>query len=146
HQGLFIYIDPGYPGTFHDVNCLRHSDISKNWQNYFTITDEYQEYLLGDPGYMGEDSFIMRRVDRREIPDDVDETELKAIDVFNKMHAGYRIQVEWGIGGMKRKFKRMMKEFDASKDKFPLIFKAAAILTNSVHRRRLDFSCIQGEY
>jgi hypothetical protein len=146
HQGLFIYIDPGYPGTFHDVNCLRHSDISQNWQNYFTITDDYQEYLLGDPGYMGEDAFIMRRVDRREIPDDADQNELSAIDAYNKMHAGYRIQVEWGIGGMKRKFKRMMKGFDASKEKFPIMFRAAAILTNFIHRRRLDFSADVGEY
>jgi hypothetical protein len=26
HDGLFIYIDPGYPGSFHDVNCLRQSE------------------------------------------------------------------------------------------------------------------------
>jgi hypothetical protein len=89
---------------------------------------------------MGEDMFIMRRVDRREIPDDADEHELSAIDAYNKMHAGYRIQVECGIGGLKRKFKRMMKGFDGSKDKFSLMFKAAAILTNFIQRRRLDFS------
>jgi hypothetical protein len=138
HQGLFIYVDPGYPESFHDVNCPRHSKISQEWRRYFTINDDYQEYLLGDPGYMGEVVFIMRRVDRREIPADAEE-ELSAIDAFNKMHAGYRIQVEWGIGGMKRKFKRLMKGFDASKDKFPLMFKAAAILTNFIHRRRRDF-------
>ena len=146
HQGLFIYIDPGYPGTFHDVNCLRHSGISQNWQKYFTLTEDYQEYLLGDPGYMGEDAFIMRRVDRREIPEDADENELSAINAYNKMHAGYRIQVEWGIGGMKRKFKRMMKGFDASREMFPIMFRGAAILINFIHRRRLDFSIDVGEY
>jgi hypothetical protein len=143
HQGLFIYIDPGFPGSYHDINCLRHSEISQNWQRHFTITEHYQEYLLGDPGYMGENVFIMRRVDRREIPDDADENEIiSAIEAYNKMHAGYRIQVEWGIGGLKRKFKRMMKGFDASKDKFPLMFRAAAIMTNFIHRTRQDFSCI----
>jgi hypothetical protein len=82
HQGLFIYVDPGYPGSYHDVNCLRNSDISIHWQQYFTITENYQEFLLSDPGYMGEDVFIMRRVDRREIPDDADEHELSAIDAY----------------------------------------------------------------
>ena len=61
------------------------------------------------------------------------------------MHAGYRIQVEWGIGGMKRKFKRMMKVFDARKMKFPIMLRAAAILTNFIHRRRLDFSIVAGD-
>ena len=26
-----------------------------------------------------------------------------AINAYNKMHAGFRVQVEWGIGGFKRK-------------------------------------------
>ena len=84
----------------------------------------------------------MGRVDRREIPDDADENELSSIEAYNKMHAGYRIQVEWGIGGLKCKFKRMMKGFDASRDKFPLMFQAAAIFTNFHHRRRQDFASI----
>ena len=27
HHGLFIYVDPTYPGSFHDVSCLRASDM-----------------------------------------------------------------------------------------------------------------------
>ena len=30
HNGLFIYIDPGYPGSFHDVSCLRASSLDRN--------------------------------------------------------------------------------------------------------------------
>jgi hypothetical protein len=55
------------------------------------------------------------------------------------MHAGIRIAVEWGIGGLKRKWKRMMKGFDSSKQKFPDVFTAAAILTKFLHRRRRIF-------
>lgn len=30
HNGLFIYIDHGYPGSFHDVTWLRASPLDKN--------------------------------------------------------------------------------------------------------------------
>jgi hypothetical protein len=47
--------------------------------------DDYFEYLLGDPGYVGEEMFITRRVGRREVPD---ESDMGAIDLYNRMHAG----------------------------------------------------------
>jgi DDE superfamily endonuclease len=45
HDGLFIYVDPGYPGSFHDVTILRQSELSTSWRDYFTHSDEYIEYL-----------------------------------------------------------------------------------------------------
>ena len=36
HHGFFIYVDPGYLGSFHDVNCLRASDMYAAWHDYFT--------------------------------------------------------------------------------------------------------------
>jgi hypothetical protein len=68
HNGLFIYIDICYPGKFHDVNILRHSALYRDWRAYFEHSDEYFECVLGDPGYIGEEMLIMRRVGRREIP------------------------------------------------------------------------------
>ena len=100
HNGLIIYQDNGYPGKYHDVNILRQSALYSNWKQYFTVKSEYFEYLLGDPGYVGEEMFIMRRLGEREIPEGAD---LSRIRLYNKMHAGYRIRVEWGIGGLKRK-------------------------------------------
>jgi hypothetical protein len=141
HDGLIIYIDAGYCGSFHDVNILRNSTLHQNWRAYFHHTDEYFEYLLGDPGYLGEDMYIMRRVGSRESIDDgparnvIEDT---VINAFNKVHAGVRVRVEWGIGGMKRKWKRMMKRFDHTKTKFPIYFKTACLLTNFSHRRRMD--------
>lgn len=63
-----------------------------------------------------------------------------ALTAYNKMHAGYRVKVEWGIGGLKRKFRRLMKRFDATKPKYNHLFRVAAILTNFIHRRRMDFT------
>jgi DDE superfamily endonuclease len=62
HDGLIIFVDPGYPGSFHDVAILRNSELHANWPDYFTHTDETIEYVLGDPGYSGSDMFIMREL------------------------------------------------------------------------------------
>ena len=82
--------------------------------------------------------FIMRRIGQRELPDDPEE--LEAVHQYNRMHAGLRIRVEWGIGGLKRKWKRFMKRFDSTKEKYPYLFKAGCILTNFIHRRRMDMA------
>ena len=86
HNGLFIYVDIGYPGKFHDGNIIMSSKLSKQWRNFFTHDDDYFEYLFGDPGYVGEDMFIMRRIGQREMTDD-DDDDRNAILQFNKMHA-----------------------------------------------------------
>lgn len=57
---------------------------------------------------------------------------------FNKMHAGYRVKVEWGIGGLQMKWRRLQKCFDLVKPKFSITFTTAALLTNFLHRRRQD--------
>ncbi len=64
--------------------------------------DEYFEYLLGYPSYLGEEMFIMKRIRRHEIGLNADQDTIKA---YNKMHVGYRVWVEWGIGGLKREWK-----------------------------------------
>ena len=65
HFGLFIYIDGGYPGSYHDLDILRQSDLYQNWREYFTHRYDYFEYVLGDPGYVGEEMFIMHRIGQR---------------------------------------------------------------------------------
>ena len=49
-----------------------------------------------------------------------------ALMAYNKMHAKYRVRVEWGISGLKSKFGRLMKCFDATKPKYNHLFRAAA--------------------
>jgi hypothetical protein len=95
HHGLFIYIDLAYHGFYHDVNNIHHSAIYREWHQYFIHHDEF---LLEDPRYLGEEMFIMKRMGRQELPPDVDHG---VIQVYNKMHVGFKVQVEWGISGLK---------------------------------------------
>ena len=37
HNGLFIYVDPGYPGSFHDVNILRNRTLIETGGNTLRI-------------------------------------------------------------------------------------------------------------
>jgi DDE superfamily endonuclease len=113
HDGLFIYVDPGYPGSFHDVTILRQSELYVSWRDYFTHNGEYIEYLLGDPGYAGADMFVMRRIRVHEVAEG--SSNANSIRAYNMMHPGMRIKVEWGIGGLKCKFRQFQKPFDNTK-------------------------------
>jgi hypothetical protein len=74
-----------------------------------------------DPRYLGEEIFIMKRMGKQELPSNADHG---AIDVYNKMHVGFRVQVEQGISGLKQKWKCLMKRFDARKPKLSHLFQA----------------------
>jgi DDE superfamily endonuclease len=139
HDGLFIYVDAGFAGSFHDVRCLRNSHLHHNWRDYFTNDDldTVQEYVLGDPGYMGVEMYVLRRVDNREMPN-ADENPV--VGAFNQRHASRRVEVEWGIGGLKNKFRRFLTQCPNRRNRFALLFEACARLTNFIHRSRSDYS------
>lgn len=63
-----------------------------------------------------------------------------ALMAYNKMHASYHMRVEWAIGGLKRKFRRLMKQLDTTKPKYNQLFRVAAILTNFIYLRRENFT------
>jgi hypothetical protein len=67
------------------------------------------EYLLGDPGYNSANMFVMRRIGAYEISLNGNAA---AIHAYNMVHAGRRIKLEWGIGGLKCRFRRFLKSFD----------------------------------
>jgi hypothetical protein len=50
------------------------------------------------------------------------------------------VQVEWGIGGLKKKWKHFMKMFDSTKPKYSHLFQAATLLINFLHRKHMDFT------
>jgi hypothetical protein len=50
------------------------------------------------------------------------------------------MQVEWGIDGLKRKWRWLMKRFDSTKQKYIVLFRVVAILTNFLHRCQMDFT------
>jgi hypothetical protein len=68
---------------------------------------------------MGEKMFIMRRIGRWELAPNGDHV---VVRTYNKMHAGFKVQVERGIGGLKRKWRCLMKRFDSTKPKYAHFF------------------------
>jgi hypothetical protein len=48
--------------------------------------------------------------------------------------------VEWGIGRLKRKWRRLMKRFDDTKPRYSHLFESRIILTNFLPKRRMDFT------
>jgi hypothetical protein len=56
------------------------------------------------------------------------------------MHVGFRVQVEWGIGGLKRKWRCFMKRFDLTKPKYAHLFQVTTLLINFIHMRRMDLT------
>ena len=138
HHGLFIYVDPSYPGSLHDMTCLRASEMYGMWHHFSAYNDarQYFEYVLGDSRYIGTEMFIMRRIQGQEMDADIDQT---VVDAWNKMHARYRIQVEWSIGGLKQKWRRLMKTFNNRRPRFGIFLEAAAKLNNFLHRQHMNF-------
>jgi hypothetical protein len=70
---------------------------------FFVHIDDYFEYLLGDPSYLGEDMFIMCMIGRCEI---IFNVSMHIINAYNKMCVGHKIKVEWGIGGFEHKWRK----------------------------------------
>jgi hypothetical protein len=79
----------------------------------------------------------MQRIGRWEITPNAG---MDVVHACNKMHVNYRVQVEWRIGGLKRKWGRLMKRFDVTKPRHSQLFKYGALLTNFLHRRRMDLT------
>jgi len=57
HCGLFIYLNSEYPSSMHDVTILCEYDLYKNCCECFMHTNDYFKYLLGDLGYMFEETW-----------------------------------------------------------------------------------------
>jgi hypothetical protein len=62
------------------------------------------------------------------------------MQAYNKMHVRFRVQVEWRIGGVKRKWKRLMKRFGSTKSKFTHLFRIVIIYINLIQRRHMDLT------
>jgi hypothetical protein len=74
---------------------------------------------------------------QQELMPNVDHAKMRA---YNKMHASFRVQVEWGISGLKRKWRCLMKRFDSIKPKYAQSFRVATLLTNFLHKRHMDLT------
>jgi hypothetical protein len=47
HCALFIYLDVGYPSSFHDVTIMLKLYLYKNQWYFFVHINEYYEYSIG---------------------------------------------------------------------------------------------------
>ena len=47
HDGLFVYVDAGYPGSVYDVTTLQASLLHRLWRQAFRRTVAVLQYLLG---------------------------------------------------------------------------------------------------
>jgi hypothetical protein len=56
------------------------------------------------------------------------------------MHVGFKVQVEWGIGGLKQKWKCLMKRFDFTKPKKFHLFQANVIFINYLHCHQINLT------
>jgi hypothetical protein len=62
------------------------------------------------------------------------------VQTYNKMHANFKVRMEWGIGGLKRKWRWFIKKFDSTKSKYVHLFQVAIVPTNFLHKKRMDLT------
>ncbi len=72
-----------------------------------------------------EKSELYRWRDVYYVQDRVPNANHATMQPYNKMHASFRVQVKWGIGGLKRKWRCFIaKKFDSTKQKYSHLFQA----------------------
>jgi hypothetical protein len=54
------------------------------------------------------------------------------------MHVGYKVKVEWGIGGFKRNWRKLMKSFNHTKPNH--LFHNVDLLTNFLQRWKIEMT------
>jgi hypothetical protein len=81
--------------------------------------------------------FIMKKMGKWKLPPNVDHG---VVHAYNKMRVGFKVQVEWGIGGLKWKWKCLMKIFDSTKPKFSHLFQATCSLHHLSWWLPMDFT------
>jgi len=137
HHKLFIYINTSYIGFYHNVNILKDYNVYKDWHQYFNHGDEYFKYFLGDPNYMGEKMFIMHKIGWKKLVLNVNHAIMRTYD---KMYASFRLQVKWGVGKLKRKWRHYLKSFDSTKQKYSNMFRTVILITNFLHMKCMELT------
>jgi hypothetical protein len=84
--------------------------------------------------------YVLRRVHRWEMP--ADPNDGAVAKAFNINHAAECIKVEWGIGGLKTRLRRLLTNCPTWRGLFSSMFTACRILTNFIHRNKMEFSIV----
>lgn len=86
---------------------------------------------------MGAEMYLFCRFDNREI---MNTGENLVVHAFNERHAARRVQIDWGIGGIKKRIRPFLTKCPNRRHHFKVMFEACARFTNYIHRRRMK-SC-----
>jgi hypothetical protein len=62
------------------------------------------------------------------------------MQTYKKKSARYKVCMEWGIGALKWKWKRLMDHFDFTKENYNHFFQIVTIFINFLHTCQLDFT------
>ncbi len=62
------------------------------------------------------------------------------VQTFNKMLASFRVEMELGIGGSKKKWRCLMKKFDSTKSKYTYLFRIIDLFINFLRMRCMEFT------
>jgi hypothetical protein len=62
------------------------------------------------------------------------------VDAFDRRPSARTVQVEWGIGGLKNRFKSFISWCQSRRSLFAPMFEACCRLANFINRSRMDFS------
>jgi hypothetical protein len=138
-DGFFIYTAAGFPGSFHDLTVLKHCDLHQNAVRYFTrdphdrwrvgnIPVSYIERMLGDLGYIDREVQHYVLTGRRD--DGGGHAIPRVVREFNLHLNRKRISVEWGIGGLKKRFAILTGMFPLERREFGDVFNACCRLQN----------------
>jgi hypothetical protein len=83
---------------------------------------------------MGKEMFIMQRIGKHEITPNVE-----GMQCMHTTKCMLVTKCRWN-GGLKRKWRRLMKRFDSTKPKYSHLFKSRTLLNNFLHRRRMNLT------
>jgi hypothetical protein len=135
HHGLFVYINTYYPKTYYE-HFVTLERLPKLIYWYYIHGNDYFEYFLGDPRYIGEKMFIiMHRIRQQEFAPYENHD---AMQTFDNMHTSFKFQVQWEISELKRKWRHFMKKFDSTKLKYTHLFQIAILFIDFLHMRCMD--------
>jgi hypothetical protein len=106
HQGLVIYINTKYLGLYCDVtilwhfniNCTQMNDYFKHLFTQMIVSNIFlgiqvmwaKRFLLHDKFIINATCFLMLTLPQWRVK------------TYNKMHVGFRVTMEWGVGKFKR--------------------------------------------
>jgi hypothetical protein len=130
HDGKFIDVFVGFPGSVHDSRILRNSTIFQQFNNNRLTNLPQNSFILGDSGYPIQNWLLTPYRDNGHL-----QPQQK---YYNYRHSQTRIKIEQSFGKLKTRWRCLMKRLEVSVEVAPHIVMACCILHN-ICEEKLDF-------